>query len=44
MPFSSEDASIHTTPNPLNPANFGALNFLFKYCLIFIKKTEEALL
>lgn len=30
MPFSSEGASIHTIPNPFNPADFGALNFQFQ--------------
>lgn len=44
MSFSLEDASIHTIPNPFSSANFGPLNFQFKYCMIFIKEMEEVLL
>lgn len=44
MPLSSEDAPVHTIPNSFNPVNFGALNFQFKYSLIFIKEIREVFL
>lgn len=44
MLFSSEDGSIQTVLNPFNPADYGVLDFQFKYCIILFKEIEEVLL